>query len=801
MKREIFINVDGGETRVAVLEDGRLVEINVERPDEICAAGNVYKAKVENVLPGMQAAFVDIGLEKNAFLYVADAAPVVNPDEVEGDAPPKPRKGLAINKLLKPGQKIVVQVTKDPIGTKGARVSAYVTLPSHYVVLMPTVDYVGVSRRIADAKERARLRTIASRAKPRGMGIIVRTAAEGHSAEEVGADITYLQNLWRKIQSRSRGGKAPRVLHQDLGLVSRVVRDLLTESVSRVLVDSPGEHQRVRELLEEVSSDLQGRVELHDQSKGDLFSAHGIEAELDRALQRRVWLRNGGYLVIDETEAFTVFDVNTGRYVGSTSLAQTVLDTNLEAAAEVARQLRLRDIGGIIIADFIDMDQAEHRQKVLARLEEHLARDRTRSHVLGITQLGLVEMTRKKVHQSLGELMTKTCPTCEGRGRVLSEETVAARVRREMREVLRSSEAGALLAEVHPSVAALLVGAAGKELRELERELGKAVYVRAAEQQSHEGYRFRLFDTKAEIQTAPLPVQVGDVLELRVAEQHVSNRKDGVARFDGFVVDIEGGADRVGERVKVEVVKVHRTFAKAKILGPERPPRSGAAARPDNGDGAARAAGDQNKDDKKGDAPAKTARRSRRRRKNNRSGAAANEKEGAAGAPAAEERAGAAPSTEADQAPAPDPGGAAGTETTDAGRGENEVAAAQDPAEASGGEQPAKKKPRRRRGGRRKKPAAAGAATGESPDDGAADAAPASTDSKGGDDAPPRTDPPADGAAVKSSASPGKADADGGTADDGNKEAEPPKRRRGRRARRARRPSEPKDDANRVDSA
>jgi len=578
VKREIYINSDAGETRVAVVEDGRLVELNIERPEEEHVAGNVYKAKVENVLPGMQAAFVNIGLEKNAFLYVADAAPVVNPDEVEGDEPPKIRKGLAINKLLKPGQKIVVQVTKDPIGTKGARVSAYVTLPSHYVVLMPTVDYVGVSRRIGDAKERARLRQIATKAKPRGMGIIVRTAAEGRDQADIKNDIDYLHNIWKKIQTRAKGGTAPRVLHQDLGLVARIVRDVLTENVTKVVVDAPAEQQMVKELIDEASVGLKDRIEMHDRKRGDIFAVHGIEAELERALQRKVWLKSGGYLIIDQTEAFTVFDVNTGRYVGSTSLAQTVLDTNLEAAAEIALQLRLRDIGGIIVIDFIDMDANEHQQRVLDRLEEHLKRDRTRSNVLGFTQLGLVELTRKKVKQSLGDLMTRICPTCEGRGRVMSAETVSTRVRREIREALRNNEARAALVEVHPEVASLLIGTAGQKLRELEKELGKAVYVRGSEEQNYEGYKFRLFDTKADVQTTGAPVQIGDVIELRVEEQHVSNRKDGTARIEGFQIDIEDGGERVGERVKVEVTRVHRTFARARVIGPESPYRAAAAA-------------------------------------------------------------------------------------------------------------------------------------------------------------------------------------------------------------------------------
>ncbi len=326
-------------------------------------------------------------------------------------------------------------------------------------------------------------------------------------------------------------------------------------------------------MVDAASVSLRDRIELHDRRKGELFSVHGIEAELDRAIQRKVWLKSGGYLIIDETEAFTVFDINTGRYVGSTSLAQTVLDTNLEAAAEIARQLRLRDIGGIVVIDFIDMDITEHRQKVIACLEEHLKRDRTRSHVLGLTQLGLVEMTRKKVKQSLGDMMTKICPICEGRGRILSAETVAARVRREMREILRNSDSQGLLIEVHPDVASLLIGTGGSRVREMEKELGKAVYIRGAEEHSPEGYKFRLLESRAEAQAVAAPVQVGDIIELRVEDHHSANRKDGVARVDGFVMDIEDGGDRVGERVRVEVTRVHKTHARSRIIGPERPDR------------------------------------------------------------------------------------------------------------------------------------------------------------------------------------------------------------------------------------
>jgi len=572
VQKEILVNVELGETRVAVLEDGQLVEIYYERPSGQRTVGSIYKGKVENVLPGMQAAFVDIGLEKNAFLYVTDALPAKNVDE-EGDDEVKvhhrDRNGkLSIEDILKPGQEIMVQIVKEAIGTKGARVTTHCTLPGRFLVLMPTVDYVGVSRRIDSDRERDRLRRIAEKIRPPKVGLIVRTVAEGKSEKELSQDAKFLMRLWEKIQNRYRSNPAPHLLHKDMGLIHRIIRDTFTEEVDRFVIDSRQEYDRVLELVSDLAPSLKKRVELFYSSERTIFDLYNLEPEIEKSIRRRVWLKSGGYLVIDHTEALTSIDVNTGKYVGSTDLADTVFRTNLEAAREIARQLRLRDIGGIIIADFIDMDSESHRRKVLQTLEEHLKRDRTKTYVLGITQLGLVEITRKKAKQSLADALQKPCPYCDGRGRVLSEESVSAKLRREIKAMMRRSDEEAILVEVHPGVAALLIGAGGINLRALENETGKAIYIRGSDNCHIESMVVRAVGSREGVEAKALPVKQGQVLEVKVEEPHVSNVWDGIARIEGYVLDIEGGAKMVGEKVKVEVTKVHRTYAKARVIEP-----------------------------------------------------------------------------------------------------------------------------------------------------------------------------------------------------------------------------------------
>lgn len=558
MLKEILINVGEEETRVAVLEDRQLVELYIERAVSQRLVGNIFKGRVENVLPGMQAAFVNIGLEKNAFLYVEDAVPARAP---EGQPA---LSGANIGDILRPGQEVIVQIVKEPIGTKGPRVTTHITLPGRYLVLMPTVDYIGISRRIESDRERERLKEMAARLKPEGMGVIVRTAADGVEEEELRQDVQLLSRLWRKIQQRASHGPVPALLHRDLELVQRILRDVFTEDVARLTIDSRPEYEKVLDLLDITGPKLKFKVFLDE--RDDLFRLYGIEAELERALRRKVWLRCGGYIVIDQAEALTAVDVNTGKFVGSTNLEDTVLRTNLEAAVEIARQLRLRNIGGIIIVDFIDMQQEEHRRQVLQVLEEEIKKDKTKTNILGITQLGLVEMTRKKVRPSLSEVLQRPCPYCDGRGKVLSEETVGIHFRNYICDLARRTSADTILVEAHPLVAARLIGSGGGNLRDLEHRTGKNLYIRGCQGQHIEDVSVRPLYDQADIQANTLPVTPGQVLEVRIEEPHAVNLHDGIARLDGFILDVEGAGSLVGEVVPVEVSRVHRTYARARLL-------------------------------------------------------------------------------------------------------------------------------------------------------------------------------------------------------------------------------------------
>jgi len=557
MIKEIVVNVGEEETRVAFLENKIPVELYIEREISQRLVGNIFKGQVENVLPGMQAAFVDIGLEKNAFLYVEDALPARSPDAQEDTV-----LGANICNILKQGQEILVQIVKEPIGTKGPRVTTHITLPGRYLVLMPTVDYIGISRRIQSENERERLKELASRVKPEGMGVIVRTVAEGVEEEGFRQDVALLTKLWRKILNRAVRGPVPNLVHRDLELVQRILRDVFTEDVDRLILDSRYVCEKVLDLLDVIDPRLKSKVFLDERE--DIFKDYGIEQEIEKALKRKVWLKCGGYLVVDQAEALTAVDVNTGKYVGTTNLEDTVLKTNLEAARELARQLRLRNIGGIVIVDFIDMVQESHRQEVLQLLEEEIRKDKTKTNILGITQLGLVEMTRKKVRPSLAEVIQKTCPYCDGRGKVLSEETLGINFRNQIFNIARQTSARTILVEANPVVAARLIGSGGANLRELESKTGKNLYIRGSTGQHIESITIRPFQDSEDIQSCTFPVKPGEVLQVRVEEPHVTNIRDGIARVNGFILDIEGAGALVGETIPVEVNKVFRTYAKAR---------------------------------------------------------------------------------------------------------------------------------------------------------------------------------------------------------------------------------------------
>jgi ribonuclease G len=466
----LLVSRDSLETRVALLEEGRLAELYLERPGSVSLVGNIYKGRVENVLAGMDAAFVDIGLERNGFLYV---------DEVvtsEGGA----AQSRKIANLLQGGKELLVQVTRDAMGGKGPRLTTQLGLAGRYLVYMPNSGASGVSRRLDD-QERERLRSICKELKPETGGLIIRTAAEGADEEAIARDLRFLQRVWGGVERRSAVARAPSLAYTEAELAMRAVRDLLGPDFGRVLVDEERLHRRLVNYLRAVAPELAPRVELY-QGAAALFERFGVEGETKKALARRVELPSGGYVVIDHTEAMTVIDVNTGRYVGRRFLEDTTLKTNLEACREIVRQLRLRDIGGIIVIDFIDMTARANREAVLAALEVELDQDRTKTYVVEISPLGLVEMTRQNVTRGLREVMTRSCPACGGEGRVLSEESALIEVERRLRSLALSSVLPGLRVEVHPRVAARLLSGRGPRLQELETQTGHRLLVQAADE-------------------------------------------------------------------------------------------------------------------------------------------------------------------------------------------------------------------------------------------------------------------------------------------------------------------------------
>lgn len=430
---EIYIDVGFDESRVAVVDDGRLAEIHIERENMESITGNIYKGVVENVLPGMQAAFVNINLEKNSFLYIKD---IMDYGTYNSE---KAKDSIPINRLIKKGDELLVQVSKEPAGTKGARVTTHITLPGRFLVLMPDTDYLGVSRRIERSEERDRLKSLVSQLKPEGMGLIVRTEAEGKELQDFIDDISFLTGLWEKIKRESAYTNAPALIHKDADIVFRSFRDLFSRDTEKVLINNKDAYERAKELVQSFSPCQSGTLKYYDLSVS-MLDFYGLESEILRALERKVWLKSGGYIVIDQTEALTAIDVNTGKYIGSSNLEQTVLDINLEAASEIALQIRLRDIGGIIIIDFIDMDEESHKMMILDKLKEQLKKDRTKSSVLEITQLGLVEMTRKKISKRLSLVIEKQCPVCNGCGRVLDTGTIMASIMRKLESIFKECQ-------------------------------------------------------------------------------------------------------------------------------------------------------------------------------------------------------------------------------------------------------------------------------------------------------------------------------------------------------------------------
>ncbi len=483
MFREIVINADPVETRVAVLEDATLVEFFAERAGERRRVGDIYKGRVNKVLPGMQAAFVDIGLPKAAFLHISDMpASMVDPESFDIDEKPrsKPRSGppeVPIEKILTKGQEILVQMIKEPIGSKGAKVSGRISLPGRYLVLMPGLDHTGVSRKIADREERTRLKRTLRDLKPPNAGLICRTVGEQQSRKEFEQDVKYLVDLWKEIEETARNTEAPALIHRDMGLTRSLMRDIFTSQVDRVVVDSKDAYKEILRYLKVVAPELKQRVKLYT-GEGPIFDEYGIEAEIEKSFETKVWLRKGGYIVIQPTEAMVTIDVNTGRFTGSKSHEDTILKTNLEAAREIARQLRLRDLGGIIVIDFIDMEQEAHRRAVLDAFKGALRNDRARTKVYPLSELGLVEMTRQRVREPLVSYFSEDCPVCGGTGKVRSLASAAMKVERSLQRVGAHSGEKEVQLRVHPALAEYLFDQRGERLQRLERQYGLRIDIR-----------------------------------------------------------------------------------------------------------------------------------------------------------------------------------------------------------------------------------------------------------------------------------------------------------------------------------
>jgi len=556
MFKEILISIDEMENRIAILEDGKLMEIFIAREER--QIGSIYKGKVANVLPGMQAAFIDIGFERNAFLCVDDAMSRIHL-ELDVDI-----RSVSIKDLLKVNQETLVQIVKESIGTKGARVTTHITLPGRFLVIVPTANYIGVSRRIEDEKERERLKKVVEEIKPKNFGLIVRTAAEGKSRDELNKDFQFLLKLWNKVQVTAQKKQAPALIHQELTLVYKIIRDVFTQDVDRLIIDSPVEYDKILELIDIIAPHLKSRIRLY-MERNPLFQAYGVEAEIDKTLRRKVWLESGGYIIIDKSEALTSIDVNTGKYIGRTSLADTILRTNLEAAEEITRQVRLRDIGGILILDFIDMERQEDRNKVMKALYEALRKDRTKTHIVGLTELGLVQVTRKRVNKDLDELLRSPCPYCGGKGRVLSDTTIYIKACMEIKNVAEDPKVESMLVTVHPRMGMRLLGWEGEDLEQLEKEIGKPIYLRVSHRMHVERIDIETTPTKRIIEKKIKPLIPGEELELEVEEVFGLNLQNGMCVYNGNLIEVIQAGNRIGKNINVIVTLVTRSYAQAEI--------------------------------------------------------------------------------------------------------------------------------------------------------------------------------------------------------------------------------------------
>jgi ribonuclease G len=634
LRKKVLVTADRGETRVAILEaegeptaaetaqkesggrrrrgrgrrggasgsngasgDWKVAELYIERRGNRSIVGNVYKGKVDNVLPGLEAAFVDIGLDKNGFLHVDD---IVMPGVEIARRGRVNSKGKRISELLKPGQEILVQVMKDPLKTKGARLSMQLSIAGRYLVYVPDGEGVGVSRRLSD-KERDRLRKETKGLDLEGGGAIIRTAAAGAKREDFEREVKYLFKLYELLKQRADKTPAPEMVFQEADLSVRVVRDIFSDQFEQAVVDDEKQHHRLVSFFTRTAPELVDRVERYD---GDepLFEAYDVDKEITGTLSRRVDLPSGGYLIIDYAEAMTVIDINSGSFTGrgkGARLEDTITKTNLEAAEEVVRQLRLRDIGGIIVIDFIDMARARNRDAVLKTLRNMLEEDRTKTYVMEVSPLGLVEMTRQNVTDGVREILTKTCPACNGEGVVLSEETVALAVERKLRDLAAEKpDAKAFLIQVHPSVSSLLINGPGRPLMGIEDEVNKHFHFEGSEALPIDTFKVLMEGTIDSITERALPFREGEEVLVKLEEPHMYNEDDAVAKIDGYLISVTAAGRNIGEQKLVRIERVGRSSAVASLV--------------DNGAGPAAAAHDDDDDDD--DSPEKPKRTRRGRR-------------------------------------------------------------------------------------------------------------------------------------------------------------------------------------------
>ncbi len=501
MPKEILVNSNADEVRVAVLDGGNISELFIERINKKSVAGNIYKGKVVKVLPGMQSAFVEIGLHKAAFLHVADIymensdrVPFLDDDsenqedDEEGSKQREAQKvSTPIEELISEGQEIIVQVAKDAIATKGARLTTHLTIPGRYLVLMPGYEHIGISRKIEDEEERERLREVLIDIKPAGMGLIARTVSGGMSKEDLALDLQYLSRIWAKVSATMEQASAPALVYEDHDLIFKILRDITTKDVTRIIIDNQADFNKMQTFLKDYLSNLTVDIELYC-SDVPLFDLYNVEIEINRILDKKVWLRSGGSIIIDQAEALTVIDVNTGKYVGKRNFDDTILKTNLEASREIAHQLKMRNIGGIIIVDFIDMERVEDREKVLTALEQYLKEDRAKASVVNISPLGLVEITRKRVQESIARMMSEPCPYCDGRGVIKSRITVCYEIMRHLRRLAPDNRGKTIIVEAHPDVADLLLNHESEAIDDMERSYGVVVRIQSDGGFGHEHY-------------------------------------------------------------------------------------------------------------------------------------------------------------------------------------------------------------------------------------------------------------------------------------------------------------------------